>query len=204
MRYLGCGWERAYHPWSKNGTTYTATELLEHLLKVVIPLSKTEDYPTDAPFEMPGLPVLPTLGTQTKDLECFEKSMENEKLKAMLESLKEREKEELLGIGDQSEYMNAVNWPEKILKAGYKIEKLFLYHEEEEEKLVWVPGVVVRVIHKNCEKITALVKWDANSIGEGEADESDEELKKNLWNPDQPKAGAWRQDVRHLMKRGSS
>ena len=204
MRYLGCGWERAYHPWSKNGTTYTATELLEHLLKVVIPLSNTEDYPTDAPFEMPGLPVLPTLGTQTKDLECFEKSMENEKLKAMLESLKEREKEELLGIGDQSEYMNAVNWPEKILKAGYKIAKIFLYHEEEEEKLVWVPGVVVRVIHKNCEKITALVKWDANSIGEGEADESDEELKKNLWNPDQPKAGAWRQDVRHLMKRGSS
>ena len=130
--------------------------------------------------------------------------MENEKLKAMLESLKEREREELLGIGDQSEYMNAVNWPEKNLKAGYKIEKLFLYHEEEEEKLVWVPGVVVRVIHKNCEKITVLVKWDANSIGEGEADESDEDLKKNLWNPDQPKAGAWRQDVCHLMKRGSS
>ena len=43
MRYLGCGWERAYHPWSKNGTTYIATELLEHLLKVVIPLSNTED-----------------------------------------------------------------------------------------------------------------------------------------------------------------
>ena len=37
----------------------------------------------------------------------------NEKLKAKLESLKEREREreELLGIGDQSEYMNAVNLP---------------------------------------------------------------------------------------------
>ena len=96
-------------------------------------------------------------------------------MKAMLESLKEREREELLGIGDQSEYMNAVNWPEKNLKAGCKIEKLFLDHEEEEEKLVWVPGVVVKVIHKNCEMITALVKWDTNSIGEGEANESDKD-----------------------------
>ena len=47
-------------------------------------------------------------------------------MKAKLESLKEREREELLGIGDQSEYMITVNWPEVILKADYKIEKLFL------------------------------------------------------------------------------
>ena len=61
---------------------------------------------------------------------------------------------------------------------------LFWYHEEEEEKLVWVPGVVVRIISKNHEKITALVKWDANSIGEGGADKLDEDLKKCLWNLD--------------------
>ncbi len=31
----------------------------------------------------------------------------------MLDALKEREREEVMGIGDQLEYLNAVNWPEK-------------------------------------------------------------------------------------------
>ena len=80
MRYLGCGWEKAYHPWSRNQHTYTATELLEHLMMVVIPLSCTHKYPDDAPFELPGIPTLPTLGTQTNDGEIFYKEMEEENL----------------------------------------------------------------------------------------------------------------------------
>ena len=44
IRYIGLGWEEAYHPWSKGKHTYTAVELLEHLVKVVIPLSKTKKY----------------------------------------------------------------------------------------------------------------------------------------------------------------
>ena len=66
-------------------------------------------YPDDAPFELHGIPTLPTLGTQTNDVEIFYKEMEDEKLKSMLDALKEQEKKEVLGIGDQSEYMNAVN-----------------------------------------------------------------------------------------------
>ena len=89
MRYLGCGWEKAHHPWSRKQHTYTATELLEHLMMVVIPLSRTHKYPDDAPFELPGIPTLPTLGTQTNDVEIFYKEMEDEKLKSMLDALKE-------------------------------------------------------------------------------------------------------------------
>ena len=59
--------------------------------------------------------------------------MEDEKLKSMLDALKEQEREEVLGIGDQSEYMNAVNWSEKLLKKGYQIEKLFMYPKKDEE-----------------------------------------------------------------------
>ena len=56
-------------------------------------MSNTEDYPTDAPFEMFGLLVLSTMGISAKGFGNFQKSMENEKLKAKLESLKERERE---------------------------------------------------------------------------------------------------------------
>ena len=45
--------------------------------------------------------------------------------------------------------------------------------------MIWVPGVVLKVLSKNKDKITALVKWDKEVIAEGEADESEEELKKN-------------------------
>ncbi len=32
--YLGLGWEKAYHPWSRNKYVYTPAEFLEHFVKV--------------------------------------------------------------------------------------------------------------------------------------------------------------------------
>ena len=125
--------------------------------------------------------------------------MEDEKLASMLQALKDREREELMGVGDQCEYMNEVNWPDKGLRWGYKLEKLFIYPEDEEDKLIWVPGRVTEVLSRNDEKIVASVKWDKDMIGEGESDESDEQPLKSKWNPDTPKPGAWRQDLRHLL-----
>ena len=148
---------------------------------------------------MPKMPDLPVLGTQTNDLENYEEGMEDEKLASMLQALKERERDELMGVGDQCEYMNEVNWPDKSLKVGYELEKLFVYPEDEEDKLIWVAGVVTEVLSRSGEKILASIKWDEDMIGEGESDESDEQLLKSKWNPDTPKPGAWRQDLRHLM-----
>ena len=82
------------------------------------------------------------------------------------------------------------------------MEKLFVYPEDEEDKLIWiwVPGVVTEVLSRNGEKILASIKWDEDMIGEGESDESDEQLLKSKWNPDSmPKPGAWRQDLHRLM-----
>ena len=199
MRYLGCGWLEAHHAWSKDSVSYTATKLLDHLVKIVIPLRNVKSVPEEAPFELPRMPDLPVLGTQTNDLEDYTNDLEDEKLASMLQALKDREREELMGVGDQCEYMNEVNWPNKGLKRGYKLEKLFIYPEDEEDKLIWVPGMVTEVLSRNDEKIVASVKWDKDMIGEGESDESDEQLLKSKWNPDTPKPGAWRQDLRHLM-----
>ena len=51
--YLGLGWEEAHHLWSKDGYHYTDVELLDYLVKSVIPLSKTNKVPLEALLEMP-------------------------------------------------------------------------------------------------------------------------------------------------------
>ena len=38
-------------------------------------------------------------------------------------------------------------------------------------------------------------------IGQGEADKSEEKLKKNAWNPEKTKKGLWRQDVRDRLRK---
>ena len=63
IRYLGLGLEEAYHPWSENGYTFTAQELLDHFINVVLPLEKTSDLPTEAPTTAPPLPTLQAVGT---------------------------------------------------------------------------------------------------------------------------------------------
>jgi len=97
MRYLGCGWVEAHHTWSKDSVSYTVTELLDHLVRIVIPLVKVNSVPDEAPFEMPKMPDLPVLGTQTNDLDHYEKGLEDEQLSSMIQALKESEREELRG-----------------------------------------------------------------------------------------------------------
>ena len=63
-----------------------------------------------------------------------------------------------MGAGDQCEYRNEVNWPDKSLKVGYELEKLFVYPEDEDDKLIWVPGMVTEVLSRNGEKIVASIK----------------------------------------------
>jgi hypothetical protein len=36
IRYLGLGWAKTYHPWSRNKHVFSQTELMEHFMKVVL------------------------------------------------------------------------------------------------------------------------------------------------------------------------
>jgi hypothetical protein len=53
--YLGLGWEEAHDPWSKDRYTFTAVELLQHLVNVMLPLLKTKKIPDEAPIYTQGL-----------------------------------------------------------------------------------------------------------------------------------------------------
>ena len=87
-------------------------------------------------------------------------------------------------VGDQCGYMNEINWPDKILKVGYKLEELFVYPKNEEDKLIQVSGNVTEVLSRNGEKIVLSSMWDKDMTRESESDESNKQLLKNEWNPD--------------------
>ena len=107
-----------------------------------------------------------------------------------------------MGVWDGSEYMNEVNWPEKTLKKNYKIEMCFLYPEAPEEtRFMWCCGVVQRVKRRDNKVIMTEIEWDKEFITCGEPEMTKELLKKSLWNPETPKKGAWRQDMREYLTR---
>jgi hypothetical protein len=85
---FGLGWEEAHHPWSKNKRQFTASELLNHLCEVVIPLQDVKESPSDAPFKLPTRPDSYTLGTKSAGLLEFDDAVlakeERIRLKAML------------------------------------------------------------------------------------------------------------------------
>ena len=106
------------------------------------------------------------------------------------------------GIWDKIEYMNTVNWPEKTLKKGCKIEMCFSYPEaDEESRVMWCCGDVTRVGNRDGEVVRMNIKLDKDFVACGESVEDEQLLKKHLWNPETPRKGAWRQDMREFLKK---
>ena len=67
------------------------------------------------------------------------------------------------------------------------MKSFFVYQEEGEDKLIWCLVIVLKVNNRDEEQIKANIKWDTAFIGQEEADESEEKLKKNAWNPEKPR-----------------
>ena len=71
------------------------------------------------------------LGTLPVDVVNYYTEQAKSENELRLKALREWEKEVLMGIWDGAEYMNEVNWPEKTLKTGYKIEMCFFCPDAE-------------------------------------------------------------------------
>ena len=68
---LGLEFEEAHHTWSRDRYEYYAVELIEHFVKVCLPLTKKKNLPKEAPMEHPRLSEFPTLGTITGDIDEY-------------------------------------------------------------------------------------------------------------------------------------
>ncbi len=75
---------------------------------------------------------------------------------------------------------------------GFRIEKLFEYSETNGTKyLDWCHGEVILV---NGDKIKyATIRWSKDCLRPGYCSITREELLQIKWNPEQAKAGAWRE-----------
>jgi hypothetical protein len=99
--YLGLGWTKANHPWPKNKYVYSPSELMEHFVKVVLPLQNTEVVPEAPPMNLPGLPTLPALGMVAHDITTLEDQNNNAGLQLRINATVEQERLEDDGIGDE-------------------------------------------------------------------------------------------------------
>jgi len=91
IRYLGLGWTKAYHPLSKNKHIFSPSELMEHFVKVVLPLNNMEVVvvPNAPPMNLPGLPSLPTLGTVAHNVNALAEKNDNAGLQLRINAMVE-------------------------------------------------------------------------------------------------------------------
>ncbi len=109
--YLGLGWTKAYHPWSKKKHVFSPVELMEHFVKVVLPLQNTEIVPDEPPINLPGLPTLPALGTVAKDITALEENNNKAGLQLRMNAMLEQERLKDNGFGDKLMEMQEILWP---------------------------------------------------------------------------------------------
>ena len=170
--YLGLGWAEAHHPWSKNKHVFTSSELLEHLVKVVITLEISKSIPTHPPVELPKRPDGLTLGKKSAGLIDLDNSLLEKEHAVQISAMKERDRLESNGLGDQLSEMQSATWPvQKILAGRFKIDMCFCYQDDEgNETLQWCQGIVVQIWSdksKETNFMNVLVKWKDKDVVDG-------------------------------------
>ena len=196
IRYLGLGWEEAYHPWSEKGRTYQPLELLEHFISIVLRIKKA--VPSQPPVRLPRRKDNGTIGTNSVDLIALDNNKLAKEERIRLNGMKERDRLELAGYGDQLMEMQEVIPPmNKMRKGKFRIDMCFDYTEGGESILQWCQGTVTKILKEDKYKVTMEIKWDSKFVEKGQS-KTREKVLKSAWNPETHKDRAWRQDLHHL------
>ena len=199
IRYLGLGWEKAHHPWSQAGKSFTPSELFQHLINVVIPLAEKLEVPSEPPLTLPAPPDLPVIGTKAS-IDMTTGSFYADKLmNVKKQAYKERDAREAQGKGDRWSEMQEFNAPEVNSDlVGFNIEMLFEYPDDDGGRLTnWYNGEVISIV--NEKKSTVRIKWDPLCLGENDEPETVEQLLPMKWNQNNAKPGVWRQYLSGTM-----
>ena len=201
IRYIGLGWEEAYHPWSRKGHgVYTPVELLKHLIEVVLPLRYTNNVPDKPPVELPTRPDTYKLGTVTADLTALDNKQEAKEYLVRLEAMIERERLEDKGIGDQMASLQQTHPPWKRIQDG-TLKRIEMCFSMNDGTLIWSQGSikVVKDMSEKRDYIEVDVTWDESCLAKGEAPTSKEKIEKKNWNTDKHHNGTWREDLSELI-----
>jgi hypothetical protein len=135
----------AHHPWSKNGTAYSAKYLLANFCLIVIPLVAKLRVPDDAPVKLPTAPDVCTLGT----LSAIGEELKTKSLATITEfkykGREEEDRREKEWLGDRWGEKQSFVIPEINDKfIGFKIEMLFKFTHD--QGLSWCHGEVILLL----------------------------------------------------------
>lgn len=188
---LGFGWTDCGHKWSENGYHYTSKDLLDHLIKNVIPLKR--DIPSEPPINVKsGLSHDYKLGTATP-LEYRDERFNVKSVAEMRQNAeKERRRRETDLETDQDANLQPNIMPDlDDTLIGFPIEYLFQYDDEDGNPFTaWCDGVIESI--SNVKTRMVVIKWNEKKVAEGDASASKHKLALRKWNPKSPTPGAWR------------
>jgi hypothetical protein len=190
LRVIGFGWSDLHHPWSKDGADYSGNDLLDHLIKEIIPQQKKRDIPEAPPVDLPSRGDRVQLGTQTKDVELLDKLYAKEEANFRFEGAALRDDLEDNGEVDKYEKMQGKMPKRDEQLIDTRIEQLWVFTEEDGTKVPeWCRGVVVAI--KSGDRVR--IEWDDACRRDGDPKFSDEKLLKSKWNKQVERA--WRLDL---------
>jgi hypothetical protein len=194
IRYLGLGWDKAHHPWSRGEVIYGPDELFKHLVETVIPLADVEKIPDEPPLNMPSPPEMHALGTTANVGLNLQNNNAADIAKMRAEGYKERDRREAAGDGDRWGEMQEFTAPDIDQDlVGFQLEKLFEYTEPDGSTMLeWCHGEIIAI--KNAKTNTVKVAWDPQFVRTKDERETNEKLLPTKWNPKgKHTKGAWRE-----------
>ena len=101
MGVIGFGWKDLHVPWSENERDFSAEELRDKLINIIIAAEANRDVHSVPPVKLPPQKKMQQLGTQSKDVALLEARKDKEK-EAFVEGANElREKMEEGSIVDR-------------------------------------------------------------------------------------------------------
>ncbi len=190
IRVSGFGWKDLHHPWSKNGKEFSPDELFVHLIRKIIPEQLKRGIPDQPTMELPSRKETPQLGTKTADVENLEGRYEAEKVSAIEAAEKLREQLETEGAIDRYEKLQPSRPEVDEQLIGLEIEQLWIYEEEDGEKVPqWSQGVVEAI--KNRSKVN--IQWNKNCLRNGDLPITEEALMRSKYN--KHVEGGWRMSL---------
>ena len=118
IRVIGFGWKYLGHSWSRNGVTYPASTLLNHLCGEIIPEQRNRNLPNVPPVVLPSRDDRQQLGKRSRDIDALDaRDKENEE-----EFVKKSEE-----LCDELEEMGNTDRHEKLQPTQLEVDEDLIY-----------------------------------------------------------------------------